>query len=77
MKLNGTQGLFEQLGVSAAHVVPQMEDYISSLGLSLKLPPSVDVDSALQAVNLQRLANNPVSVNTEIMIALNKYLTNK
>lgn len=75
MQLNGTQDLFELLGFSTEDVVLQMETYISSLGLSLKLPVSVDVDSALQAVNMQRLANNPVKVTSEITAELEKYLS--
>ena len=51
-----------------------MEKYISSLGLSLKLLTSIDVRSALQAVNLQRLANNPVELNEEITAELAEYL---
>lgn len=76
MQLNGIQELFELLGMCADSVVQQMEDYISSLGLSLRLPLSVDVPSALQAVNLQRLANNPVKVTPEIVADLEWYLEN-
>lgn len=74
MKLNGSQELFELLGMSADKSMEQMEKYISSLGLSLKLLTSIDVRSALQAVNLQRLANNPVELNAEITAELAKYL---
>ena len=75
MKLNGTQELFELLGMSAEHVMQQTEAYISSLGLSIQLPGTVDVASALQSVNLQRLANNPVVVTQEITSDLERYLT--
>lgn len=75
MKLNGTQELFELLGMSAEHVIQQTEAYISALGLSIKLPVTVDVASALQSVNLQRLANNPVVVTQEITYDLERYLT--
>lgn len=74
MKLNGMQNLFELLGMSAANAMEQMEKYIASLGLSLQLPRSVDVDSALQAVNMQRLSNNPVKVTPEITTELAEYL---
>jgi len=74
IKLNGNEELFEMLGFRSANAVQQMESYISSLGISLKLPASVDVKSALQAVNLQRLANNPVVVTEEITSALAEYL---
>ena len=74
MKLNGTQDLFDLLGMSIDEVMRQMESYISSLGLSIKLPCSVDVASALQAVNLQRLANNPVMVSQNIINELELYL---
>lgn len=74
MKLNGSQELFELLGMSADKSIEQMEKYISSLGLSLKLLTSIDVRSALQAVNLQRLANNPVELNEEITAELAEYL---
>ncbi len=77
MKLNGTQDLFELLGMSADNVAQQMEDYISSLGLSLCLSPSVDIKGALQAVNLQRLANNPIVVTQEIISDLSVYLYKK
>ena len=76
LKLNGTQDLFELLGLSVERVTQQMEDYISSLGLSIKLSDSVDVARALHAVNLQRLSNNPVDVTPEITSDLEKYLTN-
>lgn len=75
MKLNGTQELFELLGMSAEHVMQQTEAYISSLGLSIQLPGTVDVASVLQSVNLQRLANNPVVVTQEITSDLERYLT--
>lgn len=74
MKLNGSQELFELLEMSADKSIEQMEKYISSLGLSLKLRTSIDVRSALQAVNLQRLANNPVELNAEITAELAEYL---
>ena len=74
MKLNGTPSLFELLGMSADNVVQQIEDYISSLGLSLKLQEAVDVNGALKEVNLQRLANNPVKVNQGIIEELERYL---
>lgn len=77
MKLNGSPELYELLGMSADNVMQQMECYISSLGLSLNLPASVDVDSALQAVNLQRLSNNPVLVTAEITAELAGYLKSR
>ena len=76
MKLNGTPELYEQLGMSAANAMEQMEKYIASLGLSLQLPGVVDVDSALQAVNMQRLSNNPVLMTAERTAELANYLKN-
>ena len=77
MQLNGTQDLFELLGMYAENVIQQMESYICSLGLSLQLPEMVDVSSALQAVNMQRLSNNPVEVTPKITADLGKYLNSK
>lgn len=74
MQLNGTQELFDLLGMSGEKAVRQMEDYISSLRLSLQLSGSLDVTSALQAVNLQRLSNNPVVVTAAITAELDGYL---
>lgn len=74
MKLNGTKELYELVGISADKAIEQMEKYISSLELSLKLPASVDVNRALQAVNLQRLANNPVKVTEKNIHELELYL---
>lgn len=74
MKLNGTKELYELMGISADKAIEQMEKYISSLELSLKLPASVDVNRALQAVNLQRLANNPVKVTEKNIHELELYL---
>ena len=51
-----------------------MESYITSLGLSLQLPQEIDISSALQAVNEQRLANNPVKVTPGITKELEAYL---
>ena len=77
MQLNGDKDLFELLEMSADNVIQQMEDYISSLGLSLKLPATVDVASALQEVNLQRLANNPILVTQDIISELETFLKGK
>lgn len=77
IQLNGTPDLFELLGISAGHAMQQIEEYISSLGLSLRLSPSIDIESALQAVNLQRLANNPIKVTPEIISDLSQYLYKK
>lgn len=74
VKLNGTKELYELLGLSSSDIVRQMEDYILSLGLSLALDSSVDVERTLQEVNLQRLSNNPVSVTNEIIVELEMYL---
>lgn len=74
MQLNGTEALFEMLGLSSTNIVQQMEDYISSLGLSLQLQPSVDIMGTLHEVNLQRLANNPVEVTKEVVDMLERYL---
>ena len=74
MKLNGTQDLFHLLGMFDDAVILQTEEYITSLGLSLKLHAFVDVASALQEVNLQRLANNPIKVDTSIIDELALYL---
>jgi alcohol dehydrogenase class IV len=74
MKLNGTKELYEMLGFSSIGIIPQMETYIETLGLSLALDSSVDVHGALQEVNLQRLSNNPVEVTKEIMGELERYL---
>ena len=77
MKLNGTQELFELLGLSTDMIIQRMEEYIKSLGLVIKLPTSVDVVAALQAVNLQRLANNPIAVTPDIIADLEAYLEEK
>lgn len=77
MKLNGTKELYDLLGLSSSDIVRQMEDYILSLGLSLSLDSSVDVQGALQEVNLQRLANNPIEVTLGIMREIENYLKNK
>ena len=74
MRLNGTKELYELLGFSSIGIILQMEEYISSLGISLALDASVDVQSTLQEVNLQRLSNNPVEVTQEIMGELERYL---
>ena len=74
MRLNGTKELYELLGFSSIGIILQMEAYISSLGISLALDASVDVQSTLQEVNLQRLSNNPVEVTQEIMGELERYL---
>lgn len=74
MKLNGTKELYELLGLSSSNIVRQMEDYILSLGLSLALDSSVNVQGALQEVYLQRLANNPVKMSSEILSELENYL---
>ena len=74
MKLNGNHELLELLGMSEDKIIQQMEDYISSIGLSIKLQDSVDVASALRAVNLQRLANNPVRMTPELFSKLERYL---
>ena len=77
MQLNGSKDLYELLGMSGDKVLRQMEDYISSLGLSLQLPGTLDVSGALQAVNVQRLANNPVMVTAEITAELDRYLKSR
>lgn len=74
MKLNGTKELYDLLGLSSSDIVRQMEGYISSLGISLSLDSSIDVQSTLQEVNLQRLSNNPVPVRNEIIVELESYL---
>lgn len=74
VKLNGTKELFTLLEISTEHVIPQIERYISSLGLSMRLPASVDIKRALQEVNLQRLANNPIKMSSEILSELENYL---
>ena len=77
MQLNGGKELFELLGFSSVGIIQQMEDYISSLGLSLRIAPSVDIMGTLQEVNLQRLANNPVEVTPGRLSELESYLTRK
>lgn len=77
VKLNGTKDLYELLGLSSAGIIPQIEDYIASLGLSLSLSPAVDVHRTLQEVNSQRLSNNPVEVTPAIMQELEAYLCKK
>ncbi len=76
MRLNGTVDLQELLGFTAENAVQQMETYLLSIGISVQLPGTVDVRGALQAVNLQRLANNPVPVTEEIKSDLAIYLEN-
>jgi len=75
VKLNGTKELYEMLGFSSIGIIPQMEAYIQSLGLTLTFDSTVDVHSALQEVNLQRLSNNPREVTPGIMAELESYLT--
>lgn len=77
VKLNGTQDLFELLELSSMDVIEEMEKYIAGLGLSLKIASSVDIRSALQEVNLQRLSNNPIEVTQDIMTDLNSYLNTR
>lgn len=74
IKLNGTKELYDLLGISADKAQQQTEAYISSLGLSIKLPTSVDVTSALQEVNLQRLSNNPIDVTNGMILDLERSL---
>ena len=74
MKLNGTTELYEMLGLPFMNVIEVMEEYIYKLGLSLKIASSVDIGSALQEVNLQRLSNNPIIVTPAIMADLSSYL---
>ena len=74
MQLNGRQELFDLLELSADDVIRNTEDYISTLGLSLQLSHSIDISSALQNVNLQRLANNPVKVTQAVIVNLESYL---
>ena len=74
MKLNGTKELFEVLGVTREDAMRKMEEYISSIGLSLQLAPSVDVKGMLKEVNIQRLSNNPIKVTQEIISELESYL---
>lgn len=74
MRLNGRQDLFELLEISVDNVLQQTEAYISSLGLSIQLPISVDVANALRDVNLQRLSNNPINVTSRITSDLKDYL---
>ena len=77
MKLNGTQELFELLGFASIGILPQMEAYIETLGLSLALDSAIDVHGALQEVNLQRLSNNPIEVKHDIVNDLETYLKGK
>lgn len=74
VKLNGTKELYEVLGVNRNDALQKMEEYISSLGLSLQLEPIIDIKSTLQEVNLQRLSNNPVEVTPAIIVELESYL---
>lgn len=76
MKLNCTPELLDVIGFASSGIVEQMERYISSLGLSLQLPESVDVRAALQEVNAQRLSNNPVTVTSAVAAELEAYLIN-
>ena len=74
LQLNGNEDLFSQLGFSSANIVETMERYISSLGLSLDIPSHVDILGTLQQVNTDRLSNNPIIVNQEIVSELDRYL---
>ena len=74
LQLNGSEELFSQLGFSSVNIVESMEHYISSLGLSLDIPSHVDISGSLRQVNTDRLSNNPIIVNREIVSELNKYL---
>lgn len=74
LKLNGTKELYELLGVSKNDAMQKMEEYISSIGLSMQLAPNVDVRGMLKEVNIQRLSNNPIKVTQEIITELESYL---
>ncbi len=74
MKLNGNQNLLTLLGLSTAQVHEQMEQYLSSIGLSLRISDSIDIEETLQEVNMQRLANNPVNVTPHIISMLVTYM---
>ena len=77
MKLNGSQELYDLLGFLSTNVINEMEAYISSLGLSLQLNPSVDIPKVLKEVNLQRLTNNPIAVTQRVKKELELYLNGK
>lgn len=74
MKLNGTQDLYELLGVREDDAMQKMEKYISKLGLSMQLAPEIDIKGLLQQVNIQRLSNNPIKVTPEIITELETYM---
>lgn len=75
LQLNGSEELYQTLGLTASNAMQKMEEYIESLGLSLHLKPGVNVPETLREVNMQRLGNNPVNVTPDIIGELGKYLT--
>lgn len=76
MQLNGSKALYKLLGIMAENAAQQMETYLSSLGLSLQIRDEIDIPGVMHAVNLQRLANNPVPMTEEIQSKLAIYLKN-
>ncbi len=74
LHLNGTLELYRELGMSPSEAIKNMEEYITTLGLSLTLFPEVDIHDTLQKVNIQRLENNPINVTPEVVKDLELYL---
>ena len=74
LHLNGTLELYRELGMSPSEAIKNMEEYITTLGLSLTLFPEVDIHNKLQKVNIQRLENNPINVTPEVVKDLELYL---
>ena len=61
---------------SATDLFQKLTDYIEILGLSMKTDSIVDSDLVLKLVNIDRLNNNPVTMNEEILQSLINHLNN-
>lgn len=77
LQLNGSEELYQTLGLTASNAMQKMEEYITSLGLSLHISPEIDIPATLLQVNMQRLGNNPISVNEDIIFELEKIIKSR
>ena len=56
--------ILSMLGCSLENVEKYMDVYIRSIGLGCQEPQSIDIDLILSNVNLDRLKNNPVEIDS-------------
>lgn len=75
LALNADSTLLKLLEIPIENVLPMMQYYIQTLGLSLNIAPEVDINYCLQQVNIQRLKNNPVVVDESVISRLKLFLT--